>query len=105
LVLAAVGIIALITHIKYKYSSPEEKIKIDVENIKNLLNNNSKERIYDRGLLSDYLAAVPITYRSKVEQIFSLYYRILYGTVTQPITELETLQARQLYKSLKTAFK
>ena len=74
-----IAVTALIRFLKYKYASNEQKLQIDVGNIKTMLIKQSDIQLMDRGLIRDYVAIAPEDMKDDIEKTFELYYRMTYG--------------------------
>ena len=91
----------LIKKIRYKYGSPEEKLRTDVEEIRKKIVKKNRGDLSDRGLLSDYLAKVPDDLRTDLEVVFAAYYRSVYGNEKNAgITAKENELARKLREKI-----
>jgi hypothetical protein len=98
----AILITMLIKAIKYKRASNEDKIKIDVENIKRELIKQSKSNFDDRGFLSDYLKLAPEELATDISDTFDLYYKLIYsGEKEKLIRPEDAIKARDVYSRLK----
>ncbi len=69
----------LLRALRYRLSSPAQKLLWDVELIKKDLAALSGTTVSDRGFLSDYLPLAPAEMKPDLESIFRTSYRILYG--------------------------
>ncbi len=104
--LVLIGLAILITMLikatKYKRASNEDKIKIDVENIKRELIKQCKSNFNDRGFLSDYLKLAPEELATDISDTFDLYYKLIYSDENENIIRPEdAIKARDVYSRLK----
>ena len=100
----------LIKRIRYLRSSPDKRLIMDVKDIKAMVSDNAGEGFYDRGVLSDYSPYIPDRYREEVNEIFSVYYRIMYrcendSVNTESVNETEEISARELRKKMRNELK
>ena len=102
LILLIIALAEVIRRIRYRLATPEQKIKIDVNMIKDTLIRQSQNTIKDRGLLSDYIEAAPEELRVDIRRSFQLYYKVIYGNLDiHPISQEETILTKQVRDSLK----
>ena len=92
----------LFRFLRYRYSSPRMQLLTDVEIIKKNLVRISGHKIYDRGILSDYIPLAPGEMQDDINVIFSVCYRLIYADEKQnfPTTE-ENLLAQRIRKNLE----
>ncbi len=108
-VLSAVIIILLLVAgtglyraLRYRLSSPSQKLLWDLELIKKELVALSGKPFSDRGLLSDYLAIAPAGIRPDLQRVFSASYKVLYsGDGAADPTPEENALARDLRERLR----
>lgn len=95
--------IKVFRRLRYILASPDEKLKIDVETIKERLIKLSKETINDRGLLKDYLCIAPDVIRDDVDKCFDAYYRIIYSQKSGDITSQKEQDMARRIRELLTS--
>ena len=100
----------LVKKIRYFRSSPVKRLIMDVKDIKAMVGDNAAEGFYDRGVLSDYSPYIPDRYREEVQEIFAVYYRILYrcesdAPNSEGVNETEETLARELRKRMRNELK
>lgn len=79
LFLLLVVLIMEIRKLRYILASDDDKLKIDVDNIKDKLEKHSGRKILDRGLLMDYLELAPEELKDDIAMTFNAYYRVIYA--------------------------
>lgn len=95
----------LLKKLRYKYGTPTQKLKMDVESIKRIIHKKSNEDFEDRGLLSDYEERVPEDIRAEVASVFAIYYRSIYGKKEEEgITPEENERAHSVKMRLESCF-
>ena len=87
--------------LRYKFSSAERKLEIDVQQIKKAIRHSYEKStgnaFVDRGLLSDYVSAAPESLKGETKKVFSIYYRLLYREGEKiPLSIEESILARDL---------
>lgn len=102
LIALAIAITILVRYLKYKHASIEERLIIDVENIKQQLVKNTDATLEDRGLLSDYLQLAAEGIRPQVQHSFDLYYQVLYGGKVGTITPEDSASIHELAEIIHT---
>ena len=81
---------SLITkRLRYKYGTPQQKLRINVDELKRLIRKKSGESFRERGLLSDYVKRAPDEYQVDIEKVFMTFYALEYGPSQDPLTILE----------------
>lgn len=91
----------VIMKLRYRYGTPEKKLKMDVEMIKKNIRQRSPERFTDRGLLSGYTDRAPEELRPDIQKVFNVYYRIVYGNESSPgVSAEENAFAQNLREEL-----
>ncbi|MBQ4288685.1 MAG: transglutaminase domain-containing protein, partial [Clostridia bacterium] len=100
---ALIIIINLITRkLRYKYGTPQQKLCINVEELKRLIRKKSGENFRERGLLSDYVKRAPDEYQADIEKVFMAFYALEYGPSKDSLTILEAANtARGIITELK----
>ena len=88
--------------IHYRYAGAEEKLRLDVEQIKKSLEKKNKDKFIDRGLLSDYLCMAPKEMQSDLRVVFEAYYRSIYGNDgSKKIQREESELAKSIRENLR----
>lgn len=88
---------ALIRRLIYRMATPEDRIKMDVQFIKDKLVKQSLEPVNDRGLLTDYISLAPEELREDVKNTFEVYYRTVYGQESiRQVSEAEGALAKDV---------
>lgn len=100
----------LIKRIRYLRSSPGKRLIMDVKDIKSMLSDKAGEGFFDRGVLSDFFPYIPDIYREEVREIFSVYYRVMYGCESdapdvESVNETEEKRARELRIKMRNELK
>ena len=91
----------LVTAMRYRHGTPEQKLIMDVEMIRKLLRRSASRDFIDRGLLSDYACLAPDDLRSDLQCVFDTYYRVIYGGGINPgVSEQENELARNIRERL-----
>ncbi len=114
--IVAFGVVALfvilllgtvvVRKLRYRHGTPEQKLRMDVEQIKKLIRKRSKEDFFDRGFLSDYVKRAPESLRPELESVFAAYYRLEYGGRSADCVTLDdTVRARKIQNILSTRHK
>ncbi|SDB31177.1 Transglutaminase-like superfamily protein [Pseudobutyrivibrio sp. YE44] len=68
-----------IKQIKYHRGTKEQRLTLDVEQIKKILVKQHEDTFVDRGLLSDYVDIAPDYIKEDLSVVFDVYYRVKYG--------------------------
>jgi transglutaminase-like putative cysteine protease len=106
IIILAVITTIIVRRLKYKYASYEERLKIDVDNIKQIIAKHANGTIDDRGFLSDYLKLAPDEIYEEVEGAFELYYNLLYGGDSRvAVSEAQSLNVKEISEKLKNIYK
>ena len=93
----------IVRKLRYRHGTPEQKLRMDVEQIKKLIRKKSKEDFFDRGFLSDYVKRAPESLRPELEYVFEAFYRLEYGgQVGDCVTTDDTVRAREVLIVLST---
>ncbi len=88
---------AIVRNLRYRHGSPEQKLRMDVEQIKKLIRRHSREDFLDRGFLSDYVKRAPESLRPELEYVFGAFYRLEYGGQgANSVTSEEIAKAREI---------
>jgi len=100
---ALIIIVNLITRkLRYKYGTPQQKLRINVDELKRLIRKKSGENFRERGLLSDYVKRAPDEYQADIEKVFLTFYALEYGPSKDSLTILEAANtARGIITGLK----
>jgi hypothetical protein len=69
-----------IDKLRYRHSSPYQRLRMDVDKIKKSLRKLSAEGFIDRGLIYDYISLAPSTISDDLKKVFALYYRLEYSS-------------------------
>ncbi len=69
-----------IDRLRYHYSTPAQKLRMDVDKIKKSLRRSSAECFIDRGLIYDYISLAPSDFSDDLKKVFALYYRLEYSS-------------------------
>ncbi len=92
--------------IRYRYSSPTGQLLTDVDIIKKNLVRISGHKIFDRGILSDYIPLAPGEMQNDLSRIFNVCYRLMYASEKEnsPTPEENALArgVREKLEKLKT---
>ncbi len=64
--------------LRYRFGTPNDRLRMDVERIKKYIMKRSEEKFEDRGLLSDFTARAPMEMKQDVQRVFEVYYRMIY---------------------------
>lgn len=64
--------------LRYRFGTPNDRLRMDVERIKKNIMKRSEEKFEDRGLLSDFTARAPMEMKQDVQRVFEVYYRMIY---------------------------
>ncbi len=78
--------------LRYTLGTPDEKLSIRVEQIKKMIRKYSRERIPDRGFLSEYLKRAPVQLQPDIEKIFCAYYALLYSRAGKASVSMEDVE-------------
>ena len=106
-VAALFGLLLLGTYaarkLRYKNGSLEQKLVMDVEQIKKMIRKYSREDFFDRGFLSDYVKRAPESLQQDVKSSFDVFYRLEYGgNGNNTVTAEDVAKAREILKMLNT---
>ena len=93
-------------YLRYKTASSNKRLIMDVSDIKAIITQASGGHPEDRGVLSDYSPYIPERFRTQTEEVFSVYYRIMYrgsgkGENGETVSPAEEISARELRKNMK----
>lgn len=91
----------LFKKLRYKYATPNQRLSLDMADIKSILVKNYEEDIADRGLLTDYLKCAPREMESEVKHSIDLYYKMKYSQEDCSISEDEMAYVRDTRDRLK----
>ncbi len=91
----------LFKKLRYKYATPNQRLSLDMDDIKSILIKNYDADITDRGLLTDYLKCAPNEMESEVRHSIDLYYKMKYSQESQIISEDEISYVRDTKDKLK----
>ncbi len=69
-----------IDKLRYRHSSPYQRLRMDVDKIKKSLRKLSAEGFIDRGLIYDYISLAPASISDDLKKVFALYYRLEYSS-------------------------
>ncbi len=69
-----------IDKLRYRHSSPSQRLRMDVDKIKKSLRKLSAEGFIDRGLIYDYISLAPSSISDDLKKVFALYYRLEYSS-------------------------
>ncbi|MBR4667701.1 MAG: transglutaminase domain-containing protein [Butyrivibrio sp.] len=88
--------------LRYKRGTTEEKLKMDVEQIRKIIRKKSGEDFFDRGFLSDYVKRAPVDLQQELGIVFDVFYRLEYGNPGKDaVTEDDVKRARNIYNALR----
>ena len=84
-----------IDKLRYRHSSPAQRLRIDVDKIKKSLRKLSAEGFIDRGLIYDYISLAPSSISDDLKKVFALYYRLEYSS-EKSLTPEESAYAKSV---------
>ena len=88
--------------LRYKRGTTEQKLKMDVEQIRKIIRKKSGEDFFDRGFLSDYVKRAPVDLQQELSGVFDVFYRLEYGNPgKEAVTEEDVKRARNIYNALR----
>ncbi len=96
--------------VKYRRADANEKLIMDVDDIRSMIRSAAGADIEDRGVLSDYVPYIPEKYAKEVRAAFDIYYRIKYrkkGTSDSEdqVTGREGTDTRTLRDSMRKEYR
>ena len=93
---------AIIPILRYRRSTPAQKLRMDVDAIVDLLRKKTPDPIPDRGLMTDYILMAPEEMREDLKTLFRTYYRLRYSEDDDEfVTEADNELARSLRERLR----